>query len=98
MMTREAVFEAWLSQVRVHGERHGQVLYAMLLDFAQGKFFLDSSDADQLLRQAEEAGLIRRVPGRPEPTFSQRVTGIGGGRYSDKEAQHYPHLFSYRIP
>jgi hypothetical protein len=64
----------------------------MLLDYAQGRFFLDSADADALLRKAEEAGRIRRV-GKPEPRFEQRVAGVGGGAYSDKLT--YPHLFGW---
>jgi hypothetical protein len=45
-----------------------------------------------MLRKAEEAGAIRRV-GKPSPTFSQRVAGVGGGAYSDKLT--YPHLFGW---
>ena len=91
-MSREDVFERWLSHCRAVGYAHGQQLYDQLLDYAQGKFFLDSSDADLLLRRAEEGGVIRRV-GRPEPKFEQRVFGIGGGSYSNKLT--YPHLFGW---
>jgi hypothetical protein len=92
VMSREAVFNEWLAHCRAVGFAHGQELYAKLLDYAQGKFFLDSADADALLRKAEEAGIIYRV-GKPQPTFSQRVAGIGGGAYSDKLT--YPHLFGW---
>jgi hypothetical protein len=92
--TREEVFEAWLQRVRDVGEAHGQILFSMLLDFGQGRFFVDSSDADRLLRKAEEEGRIVQMGGPPEPTFSQRVAGIGGQNYSD--ALTYPHLFSWK--
>lgn len=90
--TREDVFARWLSRCRFIGYAHGQELYDKLLDYAQGRFFLDSADADALLRKAEEAGVIRRV-GKPEPKLSQRVAGVGGGAYSDKLT--YPHLFGW---
>jgi hypothetical protein len=93
--TREEVFEAWLSRVRGVGECHGQVLFTMLLDYAQGRFFLDSSDADRLLRHAEEAGVIVRLDGPPEGRFEQRAFGVGGGAWSSKLA--YPHLFSWKM-
>jgi hypothetical protein len=93
--TREEVFEAWFSRVCDVGECHGQVLFSMLLDFGQGRCFVDSSDADRLLRKAKDAGQIVQVPGsRPEASFSQRVAGIGGQNYSD--ALTYPHLFSWK--
>lgn len=91
-MTRDDVFNTWLSHCRAVGFAHGQELYEKLLDYAQGKFFLDSADADALLRRAEEAGTIRRV-GKPTPTFSQRAAGVGGGAYTDKLT--YPHLFGW---
>ncbi len=92
MNSRDDVFNAWLLHCRAVGFAHGQELYAKLLDYAQGKFFLDSADADALLRKAEEAGTIRRV-GKPTPTFSQRAAGVGGGAYTDKLT--YPHLFGW---
>ncbi len=90
--TRDDVFAAWLARCRMVRFGHGQELLESLLDYAQGKFFLDSADADALLRKAEEAGTIRRV-GKPSPTFSQRVCGLGGGAYTDKLT--YPHLFGW---
>jgi hypothetical protein len=92
--TREEVFEAWLQRVCDVGECHGQILFSMLLDFGQGRFFVDSSDADRLLRKAEEEGRIVHMGGPPEPTFSQRLAGIGGESY--RGTLTYLHLFSWK--
>ena len=88
------VFEEWLAQCRTIGFRHGQQLLDMLLDMAQGRFFLDSADADSLLRDAEETGFIRRVGDKTEPRREQVFAGIGGGRWDSKnlEGKPYPHL------
>lgn len=92
--TRDDVFEEWFAHCKGVGFAHGQKLFDMLLDYAQGRFFLDSADVDALLTRAEEAGRIRRCPAsKPEPRFSQRAFGVGGGRYSDKLT--YPHLFGW---
>jgi uncharacterized Zn finger protein (UPF0148 family) len=95
MKQREEVFEEWLAHCRAVGFNHGQKLFDMLLDWGQGRFFVDSADADSLLRRAEEGGVIRRAGGKLEPRFEQRVAGIGGGRW-DPKGFPYPHLCGWQ--
>lgn len=98
-MTRDEVFASWLADCRARGGLSGQDLYRRLLDYGQGRFFVDSSDADAMLRDAQRAGLI--VHGeKTEPTFTQRSAGIGGGRWDLKNPftnEHYLHLYFWTV-
>jgi hypothetical protein len=100
---RKEVFAAWLAEIRFYGFRSGQRLFDMLLDYGQGRFFIDSSDADALLREAEQKGQIQKAKNsRGEYTREfktiQLFAGVGGLGPDHLKNADFPHFFGWEIP
>ena len=74
---RDRALSRWLSSCIASGFAHGSDLTRILGEEAYGLCFTDSSDADQLLRRARDAGAIRSTGYKP--TAQQLRAGVGGG-------------------